>query len=178
MIEAVALAPGWELDLVGPVAGADEPAARERVAQADLAGRVRLHGRLPPEPAWRIAAGAWVGLLMLQDTPAFREAMPTKLYEYMAVGFAVITTDLPRQAAIVRDSGAGAVIDDAADAARVLRAWAADPAAIERHSRAAGEWAQREIIGDDPYGRLADAVAELAGAASGSIGGEPGTGRL
>ena len=80
MVEAVAAAPGWTLDLVGPVSAADSAELDHRLTGSDVAGRVRLHGRRPPAQAWELARGAWVGLSMLHSTPAFRDALPTKVY--------------------------------------------------------------------------------------------------
>ena len=92
--------------------------------RADVAGRVRLHGRQPPESAWRIASGAAVGLALLEDTPAFRAALPTKVYEYLAAGMAVLATPLPRVERLLAEAGAGEVVRNAAEAARFLRHWA------------------------------------------------------
>src|SRR5690348_10548109 len=55
MVETVAAAPEWSLDLVGPVAPSDRDRLEARIEEPELAGRVRLHGRQPPADAWRIA---------------------------------------------------------------------------------------------------------------------------
>src|SRR5690606_1577649 len=110
MLDAVAAAPAWSLDLVGPVAAGDVAELEARLSDPSLGSRVRLHGRRPPREAWALARGAWAGLLLLEDTPALRAAVPSKLYEYLACGLAVLTSDLPRSAEIVRSSGAGAVV--------------------------------------------------------------------
>ncbi len=60
MIARVSAAPGWRLDLVGPVSEADQPWVDDWLTRSKEAGRVRLYGRLPPREAWRIADGAWV----------------------------------------------------------------------------------------------------------------------
>jgi len=39
---------------------------------------------------------------MLQPTPAFVEAMPSKIYEYLASGLPVLSTRLPRQTKVIR----------------------------------------------------------------------------
>jgi len=159
MVEAVAAAPGWQLDLVGPVAPADADALEARLRLPDVAGRVRLHGRRPPHEAWALARGAWVGLSMLQDTPAFRDAVPTKVYEYLACGLAVVATPLPRQAELVEQAGAGVVVSDPAAAARALAAYSADTALLAEHREAA-----RSRVGDDTaaYTAFVDAVRTLA----------------
>lgn len=164
MLDAMAAAPGWTLDVVGPVAGADEADLRARLARDGLAERVRLHGRRPPADAWRLARGAWCGLVLLADTPAFRDAVPSKLYEYLACGLPVVVTDLPRQAAIVRDGKVGEVVPSGAAAgtatAVVLRGWHEDPARYAHARTAARAW-QPGHGERDPYAEAADAVAEL-----------------
>ncbi len=145
MLDAVEAAPGWRLDVVGPVTAAD--AARvgaEELRRRGLDGRVTFHGRQPPERAWRLAAGAWCGLALLEDTSAFRDAVPSKLYEYLGSGLAVVVTDLPRQSQLVQHVGAGAVVTPGADAgaqcAEVLRGWSADRSSIEGPRARARQW--------------------------------------
>jgi glycosyltransferase involved in cell wall biosynthesis len=161
MVEAVAAAPGWQLDLVGPVAAPDRPWLDRRLAAADLVGRVTLHGRLPPRAAWEIAGRASVGLLLLADTPAFREAVPTKLYEYLATGLAVLATPLPRVAGLLAGSDAGEIVSDPAAAAAVLRGWAAAPGELSTARSAALSWAARELRGPSAYDELAVRVSRL-----------------
>ena len=173
MCEAIAAAPGWSLDVVGPVDAQDASALEQRLRRPDLAGRVRMHGRRPPAASWSLAAGAWVGLCLLEDTPAFRDAVPSKLYEYLAAGLAVICTDLPRPAAIVQGSGAGYVVPAAAPAAgprcakatatatataQVLTALTADPAQLAARRAAAADWSAGEDAGGG-YASFASAVA-------------------
>jgi len=160
MLDAVEAAPGWELDLVGPIAPADREEFLERLATPRLAESVRWHGRQPPREAWTLARGAWVGLLLLDHTPAFRDAIPSKLYEYLACGLAVVSTDLPRSARVVRESAAGVVVQDAAGAAEALRTWQADPAAFAR-ARDAAAAAGRAYVAEDDLAAFADAVAAL-----------------
>lgn len=171
MLEAVRLAPDWELDVVGPVAPADVDELRRRLtADVALAQRVHLLGRRPPTQAWEHASGAWCGLLLLADTPAFAEAMPSKLGEYLACGLPVITTDLRRQAAVVRDSGAGVVVPAGDDesvgeaVAQVLRDWSGSPAGLDRLDacgRAAVAHAEAANRESSVYEDFADAVAAL-----------------
>lgn len=121
MLVAIRDAPGWRLDVVGPVASEDQPRVDAMLAeQPDLASRVSWHGRQPPARAWAIAHGAWVGFALLQDTPAFRDALPSKLYEYVAAGLIPVVTPLPRQQRFCEEVG-GFVVRDAAGATEVLR---------------------------------------------------------
>ena len=162
MVEAIALAPCWRLDVVGPVAAADQQWVKDRMERPDVAGRITLHGRKPPRASWEIAASASVGMILAQDTPAFRDAVPTKLYEYLATGLAVLATPLPRVAALLDGSLAGALVTEATAAAEVLRGWSAAPAELAKARRAALEWADRELRDANPYDVLAAEVAVLA----------------
>lgn len=51
------------------------------------------------------------GMLVLQDTPAFAESMPTKLYEYMAAGLPVIISNTLQCSEMVRTSACGIAVD-------------------------------------------------------------------
>lgn len=164
MLEAVEGAPEWELDLVGPVAPGDEGRLADELAARGLGQRVRLHGRQAPRTAWQLAEGAWCGLALLEDTPAFRDALPSKLYEYLGCGLAVVVSDLPRQAALVSEARAGAVVPTGAGAgpgaAQVLSRWLDDPDELDRARAAARDWRATQLD-DDPYAVLSRRVAAL-----------------
>ncbi|WP_229665782.1 glycosyltransferase [Ornithinimicrobium pekingense] len=169
MLETMRRAPSWTCDVVGPVALADQNELRRRLAEhPELTQRVRFHGRRPPAKAWTLAPGAWCGLLLLADTPAFQRAVPSKLHEYLACGLPVVSTDLPRQAGVLRESGAGAIVplgDDVtvgSAVAKLLEDLAADPARLRNlreRARAAGA---RDGDLEGHYVRFADAIARLA----------------
>ena len=174
MIEAIGAAPGWQLDVVGPVAADDADWLHARLLAADVEGRVRMHGRMPPRQAWAVGAGASVGMLLAQDTPAFRDAVPTKLYEYLATGMAVLSTPLPRVVPFVRDERTGAVVEDAAAAAAQLNAWAADPKALRTVRVNAATYAAAELREASPWDALAARIAQLCGKEPSPADGHPG----
>jgi len=161
MVEAVAEAPGWHVDLVGPMSASDQAWLTGRIQADDLIGRVTWHGRQPPREAWRAAATAQVGLCLLEDTPAFREAVPSKVYEYLACGLAIIATPLPRVAALLGTTGGGVLADDAEAAAAQLRRWAEDRAELARVMREAKAASSRF---GSAYDLLAERVAALVAA--------------
>jgi len=138
MLKALELAPDWTLDLVGRLSAEDATACHDELAlNHGLASRVKLHGLLPPRQAWAVAAGAWAGLSLLEDTRAFRATMPSKVYEYLACGLPVLTSPLARPAELIKSSGAGAVVGDAAATAQVLNQWLIEPAAYQAAAEAA-----------------------------------------
>jgi glycosyltransferase involved in cell wall biosynthesis len=162
MLAAIEQAPGWELDIVGPVAPRDRERLDAWIADSPAAPRVRLHGRRPPSEAWRLAAGAWVGFALLDRTPAFESAIPSKVYEYFATGLPVLTTPIRRSAQLVQEAAAGVVVEDAEQAADALRSWSgADRDGYERLRKGAAAWAQRGLS-ENPHDQFARAVAELA----------------
>jgi glycosyltransferase involved in cell wall biosynthesis len=162
MLAALEQAPGWSLDVVGPVAPADAGILAGWQKRSSAANRVRFHGRRPPRDAWALAGGAWAGLVLLDDTPAFRAAVPSKLYEYLAAGVPVIATPLPRVEKVITESGAGVIVSDATEAAAVLRAWSEDPSLVGELRRSARAWAQQNVLGAVPYDEFAARVRGLA----------------
>ncbi len=166
MLAALADAPQWSLDVVGPVSSDDEAWLRRWQGESAAAARVRFHGRLPPDQAWAFASGAWAGLCLLDDTPAFRDALPTKIYEYLACGLPVVTSSLPRAASLVTAAGAGVVVSGADELSATLRCWAVDPSAPAAMRGAAARWARQAYDEPSPYDELADHLRRLSRADS------------
>jgi glycosyltransferase involved in cell wall biosynthesis len=133
MVEAIAqLDEPFSLDLIG---GADPETQRAVITRAGLLGvedRVTLAGRLEHEAAWTRARGAVAGLSLLRDLPAYRDAVATKLWEYMSAGIPPLVTDLPAQAAVARDIDPDLVCLDARAVATAARRLLDEP---ERRSR-------------------------------------------
>lgn len=137
MLEVMESAPAWHLDLVGPIAAKDLERAETILQRPALKDRVQWHGRLPPRQAWQHADGAWLGFLLLEDTPAFREAIPSKLYEYLYCGLPVVATALPRTQELLATTGAGITVTNAPEAAALLNAWAKDHRLLDEYRRRA-----------------------------------------
>jgi glycosyltransferase involved in cell wall biosynthesis len=155
MVEAIMMTPDWTLDIIGPVAESDS----RWLDQHDQPTRCHRHGRLSPAQTWERASGAWVGLAMLEDTPAFREAVPTKLYEYLGAGLAVVVSPLPRMMDIVTEANAGVIARDATELAVALRGWSADHASLQRCRDGAKVWSEAHLRGSSPF---RDAAAEIS----------------
>jgi glycosyltransferase involved in cell wall biosynthesis len=161
MLTALESAPAWSLDVVGLVSAEDEAWVDAWHARSSAARRVRFHGRLPPAEAWTYAAGAWAGLALLEQTPAFERALPSKVYEYLACGLAVVTTPLPRPSELVLTSGAGVVVRSVGEVSDTLNRWSDDPDIVDRMREAARDWAAQHLSGPSPYDELAAEVVAL-----------------
>lgn len=166
MVTAVESAPMWSLDIVGPIHHDDLPRLEAYVQHGAARDRLKVHGRLPPKEAWAHASGASCGFVLLDDTPAFRAALPSKLYEYVACGLPVIVTDLPRQREFVEAWQAGCVVPTGAAAGRVagevLRDWAEHPDGLERLRAASEPFRDEAGTWEREYTAVSSAVAAIA----------------
>lgn len=156
MLDVIAALPNWRLDLVGPVASADEAEFSRRLST--LEGRVRWYGRRPPEQAWAFATGAWVGLSLLHDTPAFRDAIPSKVYEFISCGLPVIATALPRQAELIERTGAGQVVTSVPEAIAAMSRYEHDHQLLLTQRKSASD---SSFVDDSKYEEFASRIASL-----------------
>jgi glycosyltransferase involved in cell wall biosynthesis len=162
MLEVATLVPQWEFDLVGPIAVADQAFVDQwKLLNSDRIRAVRFHGKLTPRAAWKVAEGAWVGLSLLEKTPAFVEAVPSKLYEYMSVGLAIISSPLPRCIDLINTSGAGAIASTPKEVARQLELWEKDPVALKDIKATARQWAEVNLDAVTEYNNLATQFHQL-----------------
>ena len=162
MLQAAALAPDWSFDIVGPISENDAAWIHLwSIQNEEAASRVTFHGRLAPEKSWQLARCAWVGLSLLEPTPAFIAAIPSKIYEYMSVGLATITTPLPRCADLIQQSHSGAIADGPASVAAILEGWQRNPAAIERARANGVSWARQNLDAEGEYRALTQAIDRL-----------------
>jgi glycosyltransferase involved in cell wall biosynthesis len=70
---------------------------------------VRFTGYLPNDEAVRLVGDADVGLVPHQATESWNTTIPNKLFDYMAAGLAVLTSDARPAARIVRETATGEV---------------------------------------------------------------------
>ena len=111
------------LRLIG--AGRDLPRFRALADELGLeAPRVVFEGYVPNAEALRRVARAEVGIVPHHATDGWSTTIPNKLFDFMAAGLPVVSSDPPPAARIVRETGAGLVFR-AGDAASLADAVAA-----------------------------------------------------
>lgn len=90
---------------------------------------VIYRGKLDRAEVARLLNESLVGLNLLLPEPNYLYSLPTKLFEYMAAGLAVITSDLPLSKEIVEAAGCGFVVpvEDLAIAVEKLSMLANNP---------------------------------------------------
>ena len=80
--------------------------------EGELGARLHLLGRVPPEDVPDRLAGADVVWVPARPTRQYdRPAVATKLYEGMAVGLAVLVSDLPGRGDVVRGEDCGIAVE-------------------------------------------------------------------
>lgn len=156
MVGLLALVPDLHLELIGSIT--DDFRAELLNLARNSADRLLLTGRLPYQEAWQRAAGATAGLSLLRDTPAYRLAVPTKVWEYMAVGLPVIASSLPSQRQLLEETKSGVVVESVQQAAEVLTSWLGDRDEAVLFGRNGRQAYETRIRGDRGEASLAEAV--------------------
>lgn len=96
--------------------------------------KIRAVGHLDRAGVSQVMASAFAGLVTLQPTASYRDALPVKMFEYMAAGIPVIASDFPRWRAIIEASDCGLCVDpqDPAAIAAAIDRLAQDPLLARR----------------------------------------------
>lgn len=149
----------WSLHLAGPVS--EDAAAL--IAATATSDRVVYHGQLAPVAARDLLLTAKVGLVTLHNTPAYRDALPTKMFEYFAAGVPAIASDFPLWRDIVESAGGGVLVDerDPEQIARAVRTYADSPQMWDAHSRNARRAAEESLNWAPEASALVKAYAKL-----------------
>jgi len=129
MIDLVDAIPKLTLDLVGPCVSEEEMAAL--ISEKGLSDRITWHGRQSYKRSWEIASTCSVGLCLLDRTPAFDKAIPSKVWEYWAVGIPVVVSDLDRLSQLINEVGGGIVLGDEKSVSKIQR-WITDENTVLR----------------------------------------------
>ena len=158
-LRAVRQMPDFRLLVIGE---ADEPgdvgALQEFARRRGALPWVHFAGRLPRQRALSWVRQCALALSPVPRTPLTEVGSPTKAVEALACGIPVVCNDQPDQAAVVRDSGGGHVVDLSAAGfaqgiVRTLRE--IEAGRWTERSRMAREWVRRHR----DYGALGAGVA-------------------
>ncbi len=83
---------GWRVEMVGSI---DSATSTERLRSAERSGRVHHAGVVGPMEARDLLLRSRIGVVPFRRTPVTDQIFPTKLFEYLAAGLAVVATDMP-----------------------------------------------------------------------------------
>lgn len=128
MVELLAeLGKEFHLLLIGGAGHEVKRQIRSMAESLNVGDRLELTGRLEHRNAWNTARGSLAGLNLLSPAPAYRDAVATKLWEYLAVGLPPIVSDLPGQRTMVSQLDESLICDSVEEAAAAARELARDP---------------------------------------------------
>ncbi len=131
LLEAVALLRSstrrFRLTLIG--GGRDESLLKNRAQELGLGeDEVTFTGFLPHAEALRRVAAADIGINPLQDTAVFQTCIPNKVFDYMAAGIPVVSSDMRACHRLLDETNAGTVFPSGnpAELARILETLSTD----------------------------------------------------
>ena len=157
-----ATVPGLAIQLIGD--GRDRHLLEEQTRALGLQdGTVEFLGFVPNREALAIVGAADIGVVPHHADESWDTTIPNKLFDYMAAGLAVVTSDAAPAARIVRETGAGTVFrsGDAADCARAIADLSTPASRV--HAGAAG---QRAVVTDYNWEadteRMVEAITSVA----------------
>lgn len=98
--------------------------------------KTRFLGQVPSTEARDLLLNSKIGFVLLQNTQAYRESLPTKMFEYFAAGIPVIASDFPLWRTIVEKNECGILVDQESpeQIARAVKQYAENPEMLEKHS--------------------------------------------
>ncbi|MDT0234139.1 glycosyltransferase [Curtobacterium sp. BRB10] len=142
VVEEPSFPAGWRIGMVGSI---DRATSTERLRAAEATGRAVHGGVVGPLEARDLLLRARIGVVPFRRTPVTDQIFPTKLFEYLAAGLAVIATDVPLWRHLLRGVECVTFVpaDDPTAIAEAIRRYADDPALLERHGAEARRAAAR-----------------------------------
>jgi hypothetical protein len=136
MAEAAARLAAYPIHFAFVGEGADKPRLERKVIDLGLRN-VSLHRGVPHEDVPGLLAAADIALVPLRDVPLFATFIPSKMFEYLAAGKAVIGSVTGEAAEILREAGASVVPpEDSVELADAIRELAISPQRRQAMGRA------------------------------------------
>lgn len=84
---------------------------KQKVQEHHLEEKVQFKGKVPYEQIEEYLSTASIGIIPYLPVPNHLVCLPNKLFEYMAAGVAVISSDFPHYRKVVESSSSGLLID-------------------------------------------------------------------
>lgn len=143
----------------------------ERAARRGIAGRVAIEASMPFEEYQRQVARTRLGMVLYAPGINNTMGVPNRLYEFMAHGVAVVSSDFPEVARVVRDADCGTLVDSSdpallADAMEFLLTHPEEAERLGANGQRAIEdrycWEREVQTLVDFYQKLAGPVPELS----------------
>jgi glycosyltransferase involved in cell wall biosynthesis len=147
--------PSITLHLIGPFSDDNlELSVRRYIRELRIDDNVQIRGSMKNIDAYPELAKCMVGLALLLPEPNFTKSLPTKMFEYMALGLPVVVSNFPLWESIVKHHNAGAAVDpfDTESACEVVRRFLSDQhlyATLSRNARQAAQqysWETENVI--------------------------------
>ena len=155
--------PTIRLALIGPFVDASlEASVRQHVSDMHIEENIQFYGFIKNVEAYFILAKCMIGLALLLPEPNFTKSLPTKMFEYMALGLPVVVSNFPLWENIVKNRQVGFVVDplDTASAAKFISRILVDENLYREFSRNAIKAAQ-EYSWETEYKILQDFLANV-----------------
>lgn len=148
------------------LAGRFEDAATEAAARALPGWRnVEYFGAIPHDRIWAVMQRSLAGLLFFYPEPNHVNALPNKMFEYMAAGLPVLCSDFADWREIVSTDQLGFLGDpqDAASIAALMQHVAADPDTAAAMGRRARELVSTRYRWESEAAKLVALYGEVLG---------------
>lgn len=151
------------LTIVGD--GRDGEILRQRASALRLGDAVRFTGRLAHSDALAAVAAADIGVVPHHADEAWNTTIPNKLFDYMAAGLAVISSDAEPAARVLRQAGGGVVFRSGdAESLRAAITTLLDPDVRDRMAQAGREAVRTRFNWEHDTAALLDLVRRFQGA--------------
>lgn len=95
---------------VGPIDAQHLKELKAKIDELSL-NEIHLYEYMLPAQAWDIIRQCHVGMAILKPIPNYYESYPTKMFEYMALGIPVITSNFPLYREVIENYHCGICID-------------------------------------------------------------------
>jgi glycosyltransferase involved in cell wall biosynthesis len=103
---------GLALKLVGPLHEASLlPKINKLLESYGIVGNIEICGAIPHNRIYAMLSQAQIGFAVLHPASYYKLSFPTKIFEYMAAGIAVVASKFPKYREVVEGNKCGVCVD-------------------------------------------------------------------